>query len=396
MFRFCLAPRSFRRGAVLATCLGFFVIPAAQAQELAAPGALGADMLPKGRSAVRLETRRIWANDEFDSHGDRQALLSEYNGLKLDSSIFPALGFFGPGASLGTTDLSARMTGTQARLTVGYGLTEDLTVGFQVGHGETHNRVRASVRPGTVPPGVVVPGATTATQAVQGLLTNVYGYKPIRSSDWESDLDPLIGLRWRFDKGENHATVFAPTVRIGVARQADPNDLMQMVMADGTDDLLLGLLHTRKLTPQWDLLLSAQYTLQTSDHVRARARSASELLVPASRLERLTRNRTNPFEVTTETGYTLGSWRVSGRLEYAHGGKDHYSSPSGQDVSGLEAGSDFHFLLGYVGLTWNGIPGYLRNEHRFPGIVSLVGATTLKAKNTAAPNTLYLTVTTVF
>ena len=53
-------------------------------------------------------------------------------------------------------------------------------------------------------------------------------------------------------------------------------------------------------------------------------------------------------------------------------------------------------VLGYVGLTWNGIPGYLRNEHRFPGIVSLVGATTLKAKNTAAPNTLYLTVTTVF
>ena len=115
MFRFCFAPRSFRRGVVLASCLGFFVIPAVQAQELAAPGALGADMLPKGRSAVRLETRRIWAKDEFDSHGDRQALLSEYNGLKLDSSIFPALGFFGPGASLGTTDLSARMTGTQRR-----------------------------------------------------------------------------------------------------------------------------------------------------------------------------------------------------------------------------------------------------------------------------------------
>ena len=118
--------------------------------------------------------------------------------------------------------------------------------------------------------------------------------------------------------------------------------------------------------------------------------------VPPGKLVLVMEGGVCPFEVTTETGYTLGSWRVSGRLEYAHGGKDHYSSPSGQDVSGLEAGSDFHFLLGYVGLTWNGIPGYLRNEHRFPGIVSLVGATTLKAKNTAAPNTLYLTVTTVF
>ncbi len=390
-------PRLFRR----ASCLAVFALPSlpALSQELAAPGALGADILPKGRSAARLETRYSRADEEFNGNGDRQALFSDYDGLNLNASILPALAFFGPGATLGSTSLSARMTGKQTRFTFGHGVSDDLTVGFQVGYGEAVNKVDASVTPGTVPPGLVVPGATSATQAVQTLLSNPaygYNYKPIASSTWHSALDPLVGLRWRFDKGENHATVFAPTLRFGVAKQPDPSDLMQMVLGDGTDDILLGVLHTRKLAPRWDLLLSAQYTVQLPDHVTARARAANELLVPSSRLERLKRDRTDPIELTAETGYGLGDWRLSARLEYARGGRDRYTSPTGQDVSGLEIGSDFHFLLGYLGVSWNGIPGYLRGEHRFPAIVSLVAATTLDAKNTAAPDTVYLTVTMPF
>jgi hypothetical protein len=379
----------------LAAFLAVTSLPS-QAQELAAPGALGADILPKGRAAVRLETRFSQAADEFSDKGDRQALLSDYDGLDLDATIFPALAFFGPGASLGTTDLTARMTGRQTRLTFGYGLSDDITVGFQVGHGEAHSKVRASVSGGNIPPGLVYPGATSATEAVQGLLTSLYGYKPIQSSTWHSALDPVVGLRWRFDKGENHATVFAPSLRFGVAKQADPNDLMQMILGDGTNDILLGVMHTRKLASRWDLLLSAQYTVQLADHVTARARGVNELLVPASRLEKLRRDRTNPVELTAETGYSAGPWRFSARLEYARGGEDDYTSPSGQDVSGLEAGSDFHFLLGYLGVSWNGIPGYLRGEHRFPAIVSLVAATTLEAKNTSAPDTVYLTLNMPF
>ncbi len=388
--------RFFLRFLCRAACLAAITTIPASAQELAAPGALGADILPKGRSAMRLETRASWAKDEFNGNGDRQALFSDYDNLRLDSSVIPLVP---AGFSLGTTDLSARMTGRQTRLTVGHGFTDDITVGFQVGYGEAVNKVNASVTPGNIPPGAVVPGATSATQAVQTLLSNPafgYNYKPIQSSTWHSALDPLVGLRWRFDKGENHATVFAPTLRFGVAKQPDPNDLMQMVLGDGTDDILLVVLHTRKLAPRWDLLLSAQYTIQLSDHVTARARGANELLVPSSRLERLKRDRTNPIELTAETGYGFGDWRLSARLEYARGGKDHYTSPTGRDVSGLELGSDFHFLLGYLGVSWNGIPGYLRGEHRFPGIVSLVAATTLEAKNTSAPDTVYLTLTLPF
>ena len=388
--------RVFLRFLCRAACLAAITAIPASAQELAAPGALGADILPKGRSAMRLETRASWAKDEFNGNGDRQALFSDYDNLRLDSSVIPLVP---AGFSLGTTDLSARMSGKQTRFTFGYGLTDDITVGFQVGYGEAVNKVNASVTPGNIPPAAVVPGATSATQAVQTLLSNPafgYNYKPIQSSTWHSALDPLLGLRWRFDKGENHATVFAPTLRFGVAKQPDPNDLMQMVLGDGTDDILLGVLHTRKLAPRWDLLLSAQYTIQLPDHVTARARGANELLVPSSRLERLKRDRTNPVELTAETGYGFGDWRLSARLEYARGGKDHYTSPTGRDVSGLELGSDFHFLLGYLGLSWNGIPGYLRGEHRFPGIVSLVAATTLEAKNTSAPDTVYLTLTLPF
>jgi hypothetical protein len=379
----------------------------AQAQDLAAPGAFGADMLPQGRSAVRLETRGTWADEEYSPNGDRRALGSNYNGLNLNAAMFPALSPLGPGATLGTTHLAARMSAQQTRLTVGYGLSEDVTVGFQVGYGEVENKVDVSVSGSNlaatgnpampyVPLGAFGTTIPTGTQDVQNLLTGLYGYKPVQSSTWRSALDPLIGLRWRFDKGENYATVFAPTLRFGVAKAPDPNDLMQMVLGDGTNDILLGVLHTRKLSDRWDLLLSAQYTVQLADHITARARSANELLVPASRLESLSRDRTNPIELTAESGYALGAWRLSGRLEYAYGGKDHYSSPSGQDVSGLEANTDFHYLLGYLGVSWNGIPGYLSGEHKAPVLVSLVAATTLAAKNTSAPDSLYLTVTLPF
>jgi hypothetical protein len=378
-----------------------------QAQDLAAPGASGADMLPRGRSAVRLETRGTWASDEYSPDGDRRSLGAQYDGLSLNATLFPALTALGPGATLGTTDLSARMSGQQARLTFGYGLGEDVTVGFQVGYGEVVNKVKVAVTGSNLaatgnPALPYVPlgafGLTTPTGAedVQNLLTGLYGYKRVQSSTWHSMLDPLIGLRWRFDKGENHATVFAPTLRFGVAKEPDPNDLMQMVLGDGTNDILLGVLHTRKLSGHWDMLLSAQYTVQLADHITARAHSTTELLVPASRLEKLHRDRTDPIELTAETGYSSGPWRFSGRLEYAHGGQDHYSSPTGQNVSGLEANTDFHFLLGYLGVSWNGIPGYLRGENKTPILVSLVAATTLAAKNTSAPDSLYLTVTLPF
>lgn len=361
----------------------------APASDLAAPGALGADMLPKGQSAMRLEVRGSRADEQFDASGNRESLGADYDGLNLNNAVFPTLPV---GASLGVTDIHAEMRGSQTRMTMGFGISENVTVGFQLGYGEVTNHVNASVSGGNVP----LPPGVSSTDYVQSLLTGVYGYKPIQTSTWHSMLDPLIGLRWRFDKGENHATVFAPTLRIGVAKQADPDDLMQMVLGDGTTDILLGVLHTRKLSEHWDALLSAQYTIQLPDHVDARARSSNELLVPASRKERMRRDRTDPIELTADLGYSSGSWRFSGRLEYARGGEDEYTSPSGQDTSGLSANTDFYFLLGYLGVTWNGIPGYLRKDNSLPLIVSLTANTTLKAKNTAAPDSLYLTFTLPF
>jgi hypothetical protein len=364
-------------------------------------------MLPKGRSAVRLETRGSWSSDEFSSGGDRRALGAQYDGFNLYLGNTGGLSTVPTAFTLGKTDLSASMSGQQMRLTVGYGLSEEVTVGFQVGYGEAVNKVQVAVTGSNlaatgnpalpyVPLGTFGLTTPTGTEDVQNLLTGVYGYKRVQSSTWHSVLDPLIGLRWRFDKGDNHATVFAPSLRFGVAKQLDPNDLMQMVLGDGTNDILLGILHTRKFSDSWDVLLSAQYTVQLPDHVTARARSATELLVPANRLEKMKRDRTDPIELTAETGYTTGPWRFSGRLEYAHGGKDHYTSPTGQTVSGLEANTDFHFLLGYLGVSWNGIPGYLRGEQKAPVLVSLVAARTLAAKNTAAPDSVYLTVTVPF
>ncbi len=113
------------------------------AQDLSTPGALGADILPRGRSAVRVETRGSWADQQYDARGRREPLGADYAGMALDATLFP--GLLPPGMTLGTTDLSARMVGRQVRLTYGYGFNEDLTAGFQIGYGEAVNHVRASV-----------------------------------------------------------------------------------------------------------------------------------------------------------------------------------------------------------------------------------------------------------
>ena len=155
-------------------------------------------------------------------------------------------------------------------------------------------------------------------------------------------------------------------------------------------------MHTRHVGDNGDIKLTAQYTSQLADHIMARSRSSRELLVEATRLERVRLDRTDPIEFTSEAGYSMGPWRVSGRLEYARGGKDKYRSPTGRDTSGLEDLTDFNFLLGYVGLSWNGIPGYLADRSSVPAIFSIIGGRTLRAKNTSAPDSVYLTATFPF
>ena len=395
------------------------------AQITPANSTLGADILPRGRFAVIADLRTTHADREFDASGNRQSLLSKYNNISLNSAFFPLLAGFGPGATLGRTSLAASFSGNQERLIVGYGFSENLTAGFAIGYGEVNSKINVTVAGGNlaanpafnaalpvgganvpfVPLGAFGLTKPVAAADVQNLLSNrAFGlnYKPVQNSSWHSALDPIIGLRWRFQRDEKSATVFAPSLRIGVAKALDPNDLTQTALADGTTDILLGVMHTRRFGDNWDARLNAQYTVQLPDHILARSRSANELLVPSARIERLRRDRSDPVELAAEAGYRLGAagaagdWRVSGRLEYATGGKDRYRSPTGLDISGLEAGTDYHFTLGYVGVTWNGLRGYLAGTGAPPMVLSLAYGKTLSAKNTSAPDFINLTATLPF
>lgn len=362
----------------LILCLLSLAWNMSQANEMNAPGALGADMLPAGRSAARLELRQGDSDYSLDNHGQRKPLFSEY-----DNASLASYGLAGT-----TTHLQSRASGERIRLTLGYGVNENITVGALLGWGRARNDVNFSTTSTN-------PLITTAM--VQGILSGApYAYKPVADSEWSSMLDPVIGLRWRLSGSDHHSTVLAPSLRLGLAKEDDPDDLMDLPLEDGSTDILLGLLHVRQLGDAWDIKLGAQYTWQLPDHITARARASGEGLVPASRKERLERNKGDMIELSGELGYRTGDWRLLARLDYAWDHADRYHSPSGQNVSGLEANTGGFSLTGWAGLSWNGLSRYLRDRSGVPAVVSLLYRETLDGRNIVVTRDLYLNLTTVF
>ncbi len=370
-----LLPFTFPR-TLAAACLSLLG-SSVQANEINAPGALGADMLPMGRHAVRVEGRTGESNWTFDNQGEKRPLFADYDNLSLNAML-------PPGSPATLTHLQAQGSGERFRLTLGYGWREDVTVGMLLGWGKSRNAVEFSTT-----------GVPTA--AFQALISSpTYGYKPVASATWDSVLDPIIGLRWRIDSGPNHSTILAPSLRIGLAAEDDPDDLMDLPLEDGSTDILLGVLHVRQLGSSWDLKLGTQYNWQLPDHVTARARATGAPLALATSRERMERDKGDMLEASVELGYRAGDWRWLGRMDYAWDESDRYTSPTGKNVSGLEANTGGYSLSGWAGVSWNGISRYLREKSGFPAVVSLLYRETLDGRNVVATRDIYLSMTTVF
>ncbi len=371
------ANRSSRRGALLAAVCLPLLWGSVKANEINAPGALGADMLPAGRHAVRVEGRTGESNWAYDNQENKKPLFSDYDNLSL-TALLP------PGSPPTVTHLQAHGSGERFRFTLGYGWREDVTVGVLLGWGKSRNEVTFSTT-----------GVPTA--AFQNLISSAaYGYKPVASATWDSMLDPIIGLRWRIDSGPGYSTILAPSLRIGLAAEDDPDNLMDLPLEDGSTDILLGVLHVRQLGTNWDLKLGAQYNWQLPDHVTARARATGAPLVPVSSRERMERDKGDMLEASLELGYRAGDWRWMGRMDYARDEGDDYTSPTGLNVTGLEANTGGYSLTGWAGVSWNGISRYLREKSGFPAVVSLLYRETLDGRNVVSTRDLYLSLTTVF
>lgn len=392
---------------------------AAADSELPAAAAHGLALVaPKGRWVTRVELRESGYTHTFDDQGNRQLLGERYDNLTLGPNVFPVLGVFGAGASLGTTDARSRLSAERLEIRAGYGLTENLTVGVILPFGRTRNSIDFRVDGGNIgfnptfnpalpiglsnfPFAPVGMGASAplGTAGVQEILTNPaygLGYQPLRSTTTEGPSDPTAGFLWRFWRDAANSATFGSGVRFGIQGENDPDNLADLPIDDGSTDLIGQLESVHQLSTHWDLRLQAKRTLQTSDHVTVRVPTAGELLPAYATREQVKRDLGDFWEYDIELGRSLANWRVAGTWHRWDKSADAYDSARGTDTRALETNTHIFADQWRLSLSWSGIAAWRNGDLPLPLIVKLETQQTFAGRNMTDVYDYYLQFTSFF
>jgi hypothetical protein len=392
--------------------------PATLADAIPTSAGFGLDTVaPEGRWAARLELRENGYSTHFDNEGKRIAIRDVFDRVELDANTLPALALMGAGATLGATRFDMRVDNKFAMLTIGYGITPDLTAGAIIPYARSHTRVQFSVEGGNMgfnpaynPAQPMDPGnlpfapvggavAPMGTAGVQRLLTDPafgYAYKPLRDSITEGLGDPTFGGLWRFHKTARDSAIFGLGVRLGLAKKDDPDDLLDVPPGDGNTDIRTRLEYFRDLGAGFDLRLLGEYYVQTADHIRMRVPQPGQLLAPASSTEKLERNLGNYREFDMELGYQWSDWRLSGTYHRYQESSDHYRSSRGTDTHALEANTYTVANQWRLALGWSGINAWREGRLPLPLIFKLEMQDTHSGRNFVGVRDLYLQITSFF
>lgn len=374
-------------------------------------------LAPEGRWVVRAELRRNGYDQRYNSAGERESLAAPFDQIDLNSAIFPALAALGGGASLGSTSLSSSVTIERTELTLGYGVTPDLTVGGIVNFGTTENRVSLGlgggntgwnpafdpsqpIAPANFPFAPVGGGALAPMDAVglNQILTNPafgYGYAPLASASTSGPGSALVGALWRSYQDGRSALVWGFGYRFGLAAADDPDNLFDVPLDDGSDDLVGQVEYFR----HWgvtDLRLMAKRTVQLKDQLVMRVPLPGEVLAPASSKERLDRNLGDFWEYDVELGRSWGDWRPSITWHRWQKSPDSFTSPSGQDTTALEANTNIDTNQWRMALSWSGINAWRRGVMPLPLVARLEMQESYEGRNMVDVRDYYLTLTTFF
>ncbi len=359
-------------------------------------------MVPKGRRGLRMELRALGYDEYFDNKGNKLLLGNTLDGVDLNAQIFPAMQIFGADATLGKTLLSTEVDARRIEISLGYGITDDLTVGVIIPYGEVDTRTNFSVSGGNIginpifdatqaiapnnfpfaPAGGSIPSVNTAE--VQSVLTNPafgLGYKPIKNTRWSVLSDPSIGLLWRFHKTSSSQWILGAGLRIGITDENDPDDLLDVQIDDGSTDIRTRLEYYRDLGHGFDLKVQLEHDFQLEDSITARVPLPGQLLAPLSSKENLDRNLGDYTEYDIGLGKTLGNWRIGAAWHRYEKNHDSYHSRIGTDTAALEANTDIFINQWQATLSWSGLDAWKSGKVPMPMVVQLNIQDTYRAKN---------------
>lgn len=344
--------------------------PVLRAEPLPAASGYGLDgMAPDGRWASRLTLLRNGYTMRYDDDKERVDLDAGMNDLDLAT-----LGL------AGTLRLDTNVVTEYAELMFGYGVTGDLTVGAIIPYARTTTKVRFAVDGGI------------GTAGLQAALTGPLGYKPLQTTHSEGIGDPTVGMLWRFQKSERDSTILGLGVRIGMAKDDDPNNLVDVPPGDGSTDLRARLEYFRDLGAGFDLHLLGEYFWQLEDKVRLRPGNP----LTTATTENLRRKLGNYYEHDIELGKRFGDWRIAGTWHRYRESADRYKSSIGTDTSYLSANTETLADQLRLSVSWSGVDAWLNGRFAAPLIVKLEVQDAVRGRNFVDVRDVYLRVSTFF
>ena len=350
-----------------------------------------AEVLPKGRSAVFIEGKfYLPVTERYNQDGNEESLAVDFN-TNLNSRVFPSLSMletaFGlaPGsASLGNSVVSFKYDFTIIELNYAYGITDRLSFGVKIPWWDVENNVSADVDtskatigknpavPGGFAP-IGFPGTTPLTATdIQNLLTQNYGFDPIKgwSSSGISDIQAF--LRYQYYKSENWRLALTGGVQFPTGQVDDADSLVDYPFGTGAWAGLLRLSQDYIGTKNLFLTSTLRFDYYFPQHIEMRIPNAVDQPITTNK-ETVDRQIGSYFELELTGSYEFLSG-LSFFLTYKFGykWKDDISGSMGYAYSVAEAETNAREQVYIVGLQYSTLPLYLAKEFPVP-IIGFLG-----------------------
>lgn len=155
-------------------------------------------MVPEERWAIRIESRHMSYDKFYNDRGRGLKVGSELNKISLSGEVIPVIGLYGPEATLGETSMDMELSGQRHEITLGYGVTKDLTVGATIPFGEVRTRVNFSLSGGNVGTNPYFDPTQTVGAANMPFAPVAYGAEPLGTAGIKKVLtDPAYGYGYK-------------------------------------------------------------------------------------------------------------------------------------------------------------------------------------------------------